>query len=541
MKKEDKKLHLMGEEFKKRVKYSPNVEFLVDWVTGKGERRLTYKQVAESVYKLCWAMRDIGVKKGDTVAIIGYNLIEGIEVVIASTFMGFVFGWQNPDLPDDFLVTVVNDRMAARVIFFEDAYRDKIKRLMPRFKSAEYYVSLNGPSEDKIISYREFITKYEPKEFEVEVEPDELHCLYMSSGTTGPPKAAMWTHEANWYASYYAFLMFEVGPEELGAYVSPSFWSTWVVFDLWDAVLGGAGAVVFDGRHDLDIFCEAVAKEKISFGIIPAFIYLYIASWPEEKWKKYDLSSLQRGFGWGITIPVSVRKVLQQRWGITGGAGGGYSSCEFAGGMQASFPSYARLLERGEEKKLSSPYGIPAANALVKIVDFGGNEVGVGEIGELIMRAPSMFCGYLGQPEKTAEKLRDGWYYSGEMVKRDEDGYIYLEGKKEDIGMFPVDKHGKYIMPYGMQVAVTGIEGVIEAAAISVPNPEYQAKYVIVARLKEGAILSKEKIIETASSYVPHYLIEDVVFRKEEIPKTPSGKIVVRELAKEYGGIIPEE
>lgn len=116
---------LMAREFEKRLKYSPKREFLVDWVKGKGERRLTYKETGDEVYKLIWALKDRGVEKGDMVTIIGYNLLEGLFVALASTYTGFVYSWQNPELPDALLVTLIEDRLKAKVIFFEDAWREK--------------------------------------------------------------------------------------------------------------------------------------------------------------------------------------------------------------------------------------------------------------------------------------------------------------------------------------------------------------------------------------------------------------------------------
>lgn len=82
------------------MKFVPNREFLVDWVKGKGERRLTYKQTAEDVYRLCWAPKDLGVKKGDMVALIGFNSVEGCEMVLSSFFGGWAYGCQNPMLPE---------------------------------------------------------------------------------------------------------------------------------------------------------------------------------------------------------------------------------------------------------------------------------------------------------------------------------------------------------------------------------------------------------------------------------------------------------
>lgn len=280
----DYKDYLIGNIFKRNVRFSPNKEFLIDWITGKGEKRLTYSQTAQNVYKICRALDGAAVQKGDIVAIIGYNIIEGIEVVIGSTLIGYIYGWQNPDLPEDALITIVNDRMAAKVVFFEDRYREKIIKMMPMIKSTQHFINLDGPSDKEkgIISYKEFTAGYSPEEVEVEVKPDELHCLYMSSGTTGIPKAAMWTHGAAWIGSMHSWQYYGQGPEDISAYISPSFWSTWMPANFWPTLLAGASTVVFDGRHNLELICEGITKERCTFGVVPSFVWLELASWPVD-------------------------------------------------------------------------------------------------------------------------------------------------------------------------------------------------------------------------------------------------------------------
>jgi len=538
----DSEVYLMGEQLKLQTKLRPNHEFLVDWATGKGERRLSYKQVTEDVYRLCWALEELGVERGDMAATLSYNSIEQLEAILGGSFIGYVYGCQNPELPDDLLVTIINDRMAAKVLFFDDECRDKVKKLIPKLKSVQHYICFDGPSEErKILSYHELISKYEPKEVEVEVEPDGLACLYMSGGTTGIPKAAMWTHEANYWGALYGVDGYERGTEEVGCYPYAMFASTALQLSVWSTLLVGAKLILFRGKNlmeteALELFCEAVSKEKIKWGIIPAIWFLEIATWPEEKCKKYNLSSLVPVV-WGINVPLSVWKTNWEKWGIIGPKV--YGACEYSGGLHLSSTSMLNLLRQGKESV--SSLGYPYGPMMVRLVDNEGNDVKPGEVGELIVKGPAMAHGYLGEPERWTEKYKEGWYFTGDMCRVDESGYFYIETKKEDIGMCPVDEDGKYVLPYSIQDVIVGMEDVVEASLIAVPDPEYKAKYKIIVRPKEGAELSADGVIEVASKVAPSYLIKDVIIRKEPIPKGPAGKILVRALAKEYGGIIPEE
>jgi acyl-coenzyme A synthetase/AMP-(fatty) acid ligase len=535
---------LLGDDFKKWARVSPNREFLIDWVTGDGKRRLSYKETAEEVYKLCWALKDRGIKKGDMVATLSYGSVEQTLVCIGATLIGYVIGPQNPDLPDDWLVTIINDRMAAKFVFFDDVYREKVIRLMPRLKSVKYYISLDGPSDEGkgIINYRDMVSKYEPKEVMVEAEEGDIGELCMSGGTTGCPKAAMWTQEAMWWSGYSFCMLADGGPGIVFADLSPPFWSTILCVDLWPALMSGGTRVILNGRFGeagyTEKSCEAVTKEKMNYGLFPAFMFMEIASWSDEKASKYDLSSLHHGIPWGITVPLAMCKKMYDRWGIVGPRGS--SACEYGVGTRVPASTIERSLLKGEEKKLAG-WGLPAPFAEVKVVDSEGRDVPSGEMGEMVLTQPDMFCGYLEQPEKTAQALKEGWLYTGNLVSMDDEGYIFLEAKKEDAGRFPVDREGKFVLPYEMQMKVTGIEGIVEASFVTVADPEYKAKYRLIVRSVEGVEVPEEKIKEAASEAIPSYLIEDVVFRKEPIPKTATGKILLTTLAEEYGGVIPEE
>jgi acyl-coenzyme A synthetase/AMP-(fatty) acid ligase len=540
----DEKTLLIGEHFKYWGKVHPNSEFLIDWASGKGERRFTYKQTAENVYRLCWALKDLGLKKGDMVTSLAYGSIEMWEVMLSNFFTGYVYGCQNPDLPDDWLVAIINDRMAAKVVFFDDEYRDKVKRLMPRFKSVQHYICVDGPSEDsKILNYHELISKCEPKEVEVEVKPDDLHALYMSGGTTGIPKAAMWTYEADYWNSVYAYITYEVGPEDVGQHHPPPFWSSNPKCSVLPAILRGTSVCIFRGRFFepgvIELWCEAVGKERIKWGLVPAIWFLEIAKWPEEKWRKYDLSSLVSPVVWGMEVPYPVWKTNYERWGITGMKF--WDACEAGGGTYLSSWTMLKHFKEGKERPFLSFGKSMGGPTLVRLVDSEGNDVPLGEIGEMIVKGPNMAYDYLGEHERWLRRYKEGWLYTGDMFRMDEDGYFYMVGKREDIGTFPIDKDGKYVMPYPIVDEVTGMGKVIEAIPIAVPDPEYKAKYRIIVRPVEGVELSADEVTKVATKVAPDYVINDVIIRKEPLTKTATGKIIVTALAKEYGGIIPEE
>lgn len=534
---------LMAREFEKRLKYSPKREFLVDWVKGKGERRLTYKETGDEVYKLIWALKDRGVEKGDMVTIIGYNLLEGLFVALASTYTGFVYSWQNPELPDALLVTLIEDRLKAKVIFFEDAWREKMLALKSRLKSAKYVISLDGPSdEDKgIIGYVDLVKGYELKKPEIEVKPDELHALYMSGGTTGVPKAAMRTHEGSWWEAESLLHMTNIGGDSVFGYACPSFWSTWLPADLWPPILGGCSVVILSGRLDpqsIERIAEAFSKECVTCGTLASVIPLEWASWPEEKARKYDLSCCTHVWHIGITLPANIYRTLKERWGIVPSET--LRSCEVNLITQCGSTAKERQMAEGKDDLIRSP-GVPPYQVEFKVVHPDTREeVGPGELGELTIRSPGMFFGYYGEPEKTREVLSpDGWFYSGNIAKMDEEGHIFLECKAEDLPMMPKDEKGRYYTPYEAQAAITNLPEIAESALITIESKEvrYGKRFLIIARPKEGVEVPEEKIIETAKKYIPGELIGGVRFRKEPITKTATGKISVRDLAKEYGGI----
>lgn len=543
----DKRALLMGYSLKKWAKLQPDHTFIIDWMDGNGERRLTWRHTVDDIYKLCQAFKDLGVKKGDVVNVVGYDHIATFEVILGNLFTGYIVAQQNPDLPDDALVTIINDRMASKVVVFDEYSREKIKKLMPGLKSVQYYICVDGPAEgEKILNYWDLISKYEPREQEIEVEPEDLWGCTMSSGTTGVPKAAMWTHEAAYWASWLiGNETHRLGPEDVN--FSPLvafFWST-TPFWLTASVVTGSmfsnpgGKLFQPGR--LEHICEAVTKESNSgqrkvTAILPAFLFLEMRKWTEKKAKQYNLTSWEV-VTWGINVPLSVFQE-NDRFGIRQTKC--ISACElmYSGSMS---PESWRLLFEERNEAVSAMFFPQSGPMTAKIVDAEGREVNLGEIGELALKGPALAHGYWGEPERWARKVKEGWLHTGDLYRVGENGYCYLVAKSEDIGMFPKDKDGKYVVPYPIQDAVTAMDKVIEASLITVSDPEYGSKYRIVVCPKEGLQLSTEEVLEVAKKVAPEYLIKDVVFRKEPVPKTATGKILVRKLAEEYEGIIPEE
>jgi feruloyl-CoA synthase len=348
----------------------------------------------------------------------------------------------------------------------------------------------------------------------------------------------MWTQEAVWWDGYGFDLLADAGPETIMAHLSPSFWSDVLHVQFWSALMAGSTVVVFNGRHNTEEFCEAVTKEKINYCLFPSFMVMEVASWPDEKASKYDLSSLHHAVPWGITVPLAMCKKMYDRWGIVGGRGS--AACEFGISTRIPPANTEKFLLKGDERRVAG-WATAAPFAEVRVVDSEGKDVLPGGIGEMILTQPNMAYGYLGQPDKTAQSFKEGWLYTGNLVSIDDEGYIFIEAKKEDAGRFPVDKEGRFVLPYEMQMKVNAIDGIVEASFVTVPDPEYKAKYRIAVYTVEGVEIPEEKIKKVASEAVPSYLIEDVIFRKEPLPKTPTGKILLTALAEEYGGITPEE
>ena len=352
----------------------------------------------------------------------------------------------------------------------------------------------------------------------VDVVPEDLALLQYTGGTTGVPKGAMLTHRAlvanvtqckAWHAS--------VGPGDRILAIMPFFhvYGLTVVMNL--AVLNSMTMVLIP-RPDLRHIFVAIQKHRPRF--FPGAPRIYVLLSESRDLARYDLRSIEWFLSGSAPLPVEVMRRFEE---LTGG-----KVLEGYGLTEAAPVTHSNPRE-GLRKPGSVGIPMPDVDCRVVDVETGTREVNAGEAGELCVRGPNIMDGYWHRPEETAAVLRDGWLFTGDIVRMDEDGYFSVVDRKKEM----IIVSGFKVYPREVDEVLYAHPAVLEAAAVGVPHPSKGEVVKAFVVLRQGARATAQELVDHCrANLAPYKVPVEIVFRAE-LPKTLIGKVLRRQLAAE--------
>ena len=350
--------------------------------------------------------------------------------------------------------------------------------------------------------------------------------IFFTAGTTGKPKGAMRTHRHVLSNAITGVIELKVSYDE----------RTLISFPMYHvACEDNIGRHFFmpntifirrEGQFNPKEVLELLSTEKITMcQFVPTMINALLQF---QDIGRYDLSSLRLILYAGAPMPVELLKRALQRF-----------KCGFAQlyGQTESGPLTTILhpedhVLSGSEKQLEklASAGTPLVNYEIRIVDGQGKDVPVGEVGEIIGRSEAMMIGYWELPMETAEKLKDGWLYTGDLGKFDEDGYLYIVDRKGDM----IISGGVNIYPREVEEVLYQHPSVIEASVIGIPDNYWGETVKAIIVPKENAVTSEEDIIRFCGEHLAGYKKPKSVEFWKELPKSPQGKILKKDIRKRF-------
>jgi fatty-acyl-CoA synthase len=338
-----------------------------------------------------------------------------------------------------------------------------------------------------------------------------------TSGTTGRPKGAMLTHGNILWNNINASLAFDAMMDDVTLVVAPLFHIGGLNVTPIPALTKGA-TVVIEQMFEPGMVLELIEKHRVTlmFGV-PA-MYLFMSQHPDFATR--DLSSVRVLTVGGAPVPESLIKVYAAR-GIPFLQGYGLTEC-------AAFGSF--LPPDMADRKMGSA-GIAPFFTEVKVVDDNGHDVPDGERGEIVIRGPNVMKGYWNRPEETAEILIDGWFHTGDIGKRDGDGYFYILDRKKDM----IISGGENVYPAEIEDALYQHPGIKEVAVIGVDHPRWGETVRAVVVAKDGVTLTEAEIIEFTQGRLARYKQPKSVVFASLLPRNPAGKVIKFELREKFG------
>lgn len=487
---------------------------------GKGT---SYAELEGTVSRFASALQDLGVKKGDNVALLLGNTPHFIISLYATMRLGATAIPINPIYTADEISYIIENGDVKAVVAL-DLLLPLVEVGVKAFPQVEAYIvcettpdigekyaGLSDAAKAKTSLFTQVLAGASGTVEPVEVDIDDTAVILYTSGTTGHPKGAMLTH-GNLYSNAR-----DVG-EYLGINGNDRVITTLPVFHVFALtvvvnapLMQGATLLLVPRFSPGEIFEIAKQYKATVFAGVPTmFNFLY-------QYEDGDVSAFEHirlAISGGASLPVSLLHSFEEKFNVRVSEGYGLS--------EASPVTCFNPLDR--ERKAGS-IGTSIVNVENKVVDEEGNEVPVGEVGELIVRGPNVMKGYYKLPEETAIAIRDGWLYTGDLARQDEDGYFYIVDRKKDM----IIVGGYNVYPREVEEVLYAHPNVVEAAVLGQPDLNFGEAVHAYVVLKDRS-MAVEELRSYCAEHMVKYKVPSVIEVLDELPKNTTGKILRRNL-----------
>ncbi|TCP55001.1 acyl-CoA synthetase (AMP-forming)/AMP-acid ligase II [Tamaricihabitans halophyticus] len=491
-----------------------------------GDWRQTYRELYARSCRLANAMRAAGIEKGERVCLLADNSAETVELVGGLALGGYVrcplYAHDSADRHRYLL-----ELTGAVALVVQAKYYSAIAPAVATCETVRAVIVIGEQPDAEVLNYESLLANASPEQPPVTVGPDDPHQIRFSAGTTGLPKGIMHT-VAGWMA---------VGDETVGSvrppltskdrYLAAGPLTHAANMPLWP-ILDAAGTVVVMPAFDPAEFLRLVETERATLTLLVATMVRMITQHDDAPAR--DLSSLRLVYYGASPMPESVLVRAIDVWGNI--MHQLYGQSEVAP-VAELLPGQHIVDGPPEQRRRLRSAGKPTTNARIRVVDEKDNELPVGEIGEIVAVAPNRMAEIWNDPDANAARVTvDGWVRTRDMGYFDEEGYLYLADRKEDM----IISGGFNIWPAELENVLTAHPGVSEAVVVGAPDAKWvetpRAEVVLDQRYP-GEVTEQELIELTRSKLGSVKKVTGVRF-VDELPKTPVGKVLRRVVREHY-------
>jgi len=482
-------------------------------------RTVTWADLQRRVTALAGALSRRGVGFGDRVMILMLNRSEFVESVLATNMLGAIAVPLNFRLTPAEIALLVDD-CEARVIITEAVLAPVaigVRRIQPMLGIV---IVAGGVSDDQVLDYDELIEEPGDTPSPVDIPNDSPALIMYTSGTTGRPKGAVLTHTnltGQTMTGLYtngADINSDVG------FVGVPFFHIAGIGNLLTGMLLGVPTVIYPlGAFDPGQLLDVLAAEKVTG------IFLVPAQWQavcaEQQARPRDLKL--RIMSWGAApAPDALLREMSATFPGT--------QILAAFGQTEMSPVTCMLLGEDAIRKRGS-VGKVIPTVAARVVDENMNDVPIGEVGEIVYRAPTLMSGYWNNPAATAEAFAGGWFHSGDLVRMDDEGYVWVVDRKKDM----IISGGENIYCAEVENVLAGHPGIVEVAVIGRTHEKWGEVPIAVAAVADAA-LRLEQLAEFLTERLARYKHPKALEIVDALPRNPAGKVLKTELRVRYGG-----
>ena len=480
-----------------------------------GTRRYSYAELNERACRVANGLTALGIGRGDRVATLIHNCNQFFEIFFAAAKLGAVF------VPINFRlvareVGLVIAACSPKVLLAGNEFAVMVTKLKNHDSFPEHVIWVDDafPVDCQVgadAPYERWLRMQSPSEPETVLPADDVEMLMHSSGTTGTPKGIVYTHATTLASCTAKIIDFSLTSGDSTVVFGPLFHAG-PLLDLALPLLLRGGRIVLGPSRQFDPsrLLRTVAEERAT--VVPIYPTMLRRVLAVEDLERYDLASLRlRGTG-GEAVPLPLLKGVYERFPHVGFINT-YGSTE--GGPATTFLSSADKV-----RKMGS-VGLPSFSVDVRVVDKHRTELGAGEVGELLVRSPFVCRGYWNQPAATAESLRNGWWHTGDLALRDEEGFIWITGRSKDM----IKSGTENIYPIEVEQAIASLAGVTEVGVIGVPDEEWGESVAAFVVQAPGAGLDEAAVVAHCRRQLASYKKPRYVVFVDSLPRNTTNKI----------------
>jgi long-chain acyl-CoA synthetase len=485
-----------------------------------GDRKFTWKELDARAKAFANSLVGLGLRRGDHVALYAKNSNQWVEALFGLAQIGLVSVTVNYRLTASEVAFIV-ENSGAKAIFCDESTERNAREVKEKTACLEQVV--NPEFFEKLIENFEQYSN--PKSQIPNPESEDAAMLLYTSGTTGFPKGAIYTH-----GSLLVGMLVHVhaiGSRQTHRVMLPSpLYSAAGIAGIYCAVYVGSQISLIN--YDAETACATIERDRITFtNLVPTTIQMLLAS---EVSRKYDLSSLEVLLYGGSPIPETVLREAMQRFPKCGFRQTFATTETGCAGTVLEPADHRAALENPARKHLLQSCGRAQTNVDVAIVDDEWNFLPDGETGEIAVRTEANMAGYWNNPEATAKVLKDGWLRTGDMARRDREGYFYLVDRKNDM----IVSGALNVYPSEIERVLQTHPAIYEVAVIGVPSEKWGEEVKAVAVLKAGESVSAKELIDFCEGKIAGFKKPKSVEFVEKLPRNLTGKILKKELRERF-------
>jgi fatty-acyl-CoA synthase len=497
----------------------------------KGFHRYTYADFVRRSKQLAVGLRELGLEKGDRVATLAWNTHQHLEAYFGIPSADLVLHTINPRLNHDDLAYII-DHAEDRVLLIDETLVEILDDLDDVALERVLVFSAAGSAPEGLESYEDLLQSADEDDFEYpDLDENDAAALCYTSGTTGRPKGALYSHRGICLHSLALAMADGMGIRERDVVlpVVPMFHvNAWGI--PFVSTMVGAKQVMPGPHLDPSSLLEDFEQERVTFTAGVPTVFLGILQTLDEDPDAYDVSSLRDLAVGGSAAPEGMIRGFQERHGLRVLHAWGMTEMSPVGTMGHLTSEFLEAPE-DEQYKYRAKQGYPLPFIEIRARGDEGFVPWDGEaMGELEVRGPWVASTYFNTEEGDDKFTEDGWFSTGDVVTIDPRGYVEIRDRDKDL----VKSGGEWISSVDLENALMGHEAVAEAAVIAIPHEKWDERPLAIVVLKEGQDATSEDLLSHLEDSFAKWQLPDAVEFVEEIPRTATGKFLKMELREQF-------